>query len=220
MQTLDAPSDDLSWLLPAHPSWPRNVKIHMSTRLGGYSSGPYASLNLGDHVGDDSLDVQKNRAQYQRLVGVPTVYLKQVHQSDVVWIKPTTPDATQADVCLTQHPRLACTIMVADCLPVLMTNTQGTLVGAAHAGWRGLAGYGCKDGLGVIENLMVALQAQAENLGIGNSQWLAWLGPCIGPKHFEVGDEVRDHFMVDRLADSYFKPSPHAPAGKWLANLA
>ena len=192
----------------------------MSTRLGGYSVGPYASLNLGDHVGDDPCEVQRNRFQYQRLIGVPTVYLKQVHQSEVVLIEPTTPDAIEADVCLTQHPRLACTIMVADCLPVLMTDSQGILVGAAHAGWRGLAGFGCKGGVGVIETLIAALEAQSKRLGVANPQWLAWLGPCIGPKHFEVGSEVRNTFTVDPLAEAYFKASPLTESGKWLADLA
>ena len=220
MQSSDSTRDDLSGPLPSHPKWPQNVKIHMSTRLGGYSVGPYASLNLGDHVGDDASAVNSNRAQYQRLIGVPTVYLKQVHQSEVVLIEPITPDAIEADVCLTHHSQLACTIMVADCLPVLMTDSQGILVGAAHAGWRGLAGLGCKGELGVIETLIAALEAQTKSLGVANPQWLAWLGPCIGPKHFEVGSEVRSAFIVDPLAESYFKPSPLAHSGKWLADLA
>ena len=197
----------------------------MSTRLGGYSAGPYESLNLGNHVGDDPVLVDKNREYHQKLMGNRSVYLKQVHQSGVVVLDPATVDDSAGDVCLTIHKNLSCTIMVADCLPILITNTQGTQVGAAHAGWRGLAGVDCLDGLGVVEKLLIELGKLAPHCAGNQHQWLAWLGPCIGPRYFEVGEEVREAFLATPQATDYFKPSPAreglgAGERKWLAKLA
>ena len=211
----------LDWLTPSHPKWPSKVKTLMSTRIGGHSMGAYASLNLGDHVGDDSVLVQKNREQLELLTGNRPVYLKQIHGCEVVFLSPTTPNGTQADVCLTTHKNLSCTIMVADCLPILMTNMEGTIVGAAHAGWRGLAGMGSRDGRGVIENLITSLIDHQALSRAPTSGWLAWLGPCIGAKHFEVGIEVVEAFSGDTQAEDFFNPLSAGPSPqKWMADLA
>ena len=183
--------------------------------------GAYASLNLGDHVGDDSVLVQKNREQLELLTGNRPVYLKQIHGCEVVFLSPTTPNGTQADVCLTTHKNLSCTIMVADCLPILMTNMEGTIVGAAHAGWRGLAGIGSRDGRGVIENLITSLIDHQALSRAPTSGWLAWLGPCIGAMHFEVGIEVVEAFSGDTQAEDFFNPLSAGPSPqKWMADLA
>jgi YfiH family protein len=153
------------------------------------------------------------------------VFLQQVHGTQVVDLHPGLADGAVADACVSTTPGLACTIMVADCLPLLLTNRQGTVVAAAHAGWRGLAGEG---GQGVIETVFktfsaqtLSHQAQAATQSIASGvagQTLAWLGPCIGPQAFEVGPEVRDAFCAhDAAAAQHF--SEHAP-GKFLANLA
>jgi YfiH family protein len=202
------------WIVPDWPA-PASVRAVCSTRHGGASIPPYDSLNLGDHVGDDPVAVAHNRGVLARETGARPVFLQQVHGSGVVRLAAGTPDGTQADGCLSTQPGLACTIMVADCLPVLFTDHQGRAVAAAHAGWRGLAGTG---GVGVLETVSRALwnalplpQAEAAR------QTIAWLGPCIGPGAFEVGDEVRQAFAAQQSgATEMFKP--YAP-GKWLADL-
>jgi YfiH family protein len=126
-----------------------------------------------------------------------------------VRLTPDARDGTEADGCVTTNTGLACTIMVADCLPVLFSTADGRAVGAAHAGWRGLAGEG---GSGVIESVCDALRQRGDIDGV-----LAWLGPCIGPEAFEVGPEVMAAFVShDSGASPMFKP--HAE-GKWLADL-
>jgi len=196
------------WLLPEWPA-PAGVRALCTTRAGGRSLPPYDSLNLGDHVGDDVLAVGANRALLAQAIGARPVFLKQVHGSGVVALDAHTPHGIEADACLTHERGVACTIMVADCLPVLLTDTAGSFVAAAHAGWRGLAGQG---GTGVLEALVAALD-------IGHVPGrLAWLGPCIGPQAFEVGPEVRAAFEAhDRQAAACFRPA--AAAGKWLADL-
>jgi YfiH family protein len=168
-------------------------------------------MNLGDHVGDDSADTQINRQRLQSTVGAPLVFLKQVHGHQVVHLDAGSVQGTEADACVATAPGVACTIMVADCLPVLMCDTQGQWVAAAHAGWRGLAG---EAGLGVLESLRNSSpvsQTRAEDI-------LVWLGPCIGPQAFEVGPEVVAAFCdKDTRAEQLFKP---LRPGKWLADLA
>jgi YfiH family protein len=190
------------WIVPDWPA-PASVRAVCTTRRGGVSLPPYDSLNLGDHVGDDAAAVSRNRAVLKEAIGARPVFLQQVHGSDVVRIDANTPDGTRADGCIARQAGVACTIMVADCLPVLFTNRQGTAVAAAHAGWRGLAG-------GVLE-------ATVRAVGSAPADTLAWLGPCIGPTAFEVGDEVRQAF-VDREAQAAAMFQPHS-AGKWLADL-
>jgi polyphenol oxidase len=207
-------------LLQPHWPVPAHVRSACSLRGGGGSVGPYASLNLGDHVGDDAAAVAANRALYAQALHAKPVYLKQVHGWDAVQLGHDTLDGTVADACLTNEKRLACTMMVADCLPVLFCNARGTIVGAAHAGWRGLCG--ASDG-GVLESLFRRFEhlslteyAQDASKSIA-SELLVWLGPCIGPTAFEVGEEVRDAFVaVDVGAQAHFKP--HG-SGKFLADL-
>ena len=190
------------------PDWPApaGVRAICTTRTGGVSAAPYDGLNLGDHVGDAPARVAANRAIFQQAIGAHPVFLNQVHGTQVVTLDASTPDGTVADACVTDQPGVACTVMVADCLPVLFTTADGCRVAAAHAGWRGLAGQG---GVGILEATAKRLQA---------NDILAWLGPCIGPQAFEVGDEVRAAFTAtDAEAADCFKPLTQ---GKWLADLA
>jgi YfiH family protein len=214
------------WLIP---QWPVPAHVHSvcTTRAGGRSLAPYDSLNLGDHVGDDPLAVRANRATLHQAIGAQPVFLSQVHGTHVEWIDGNTAHGTPADGCLTDQPGLAGIIMVADCLPVLFTNLQGSLVAAAHAGWRGLAGQG---GGGVLEAVHERFSALAPvNTSQAATEIIAWLGPCIGAGAFEVGDEVRDAFVAqDPAARVMFTPTNGGttggttaakPAGKWLADL-
>ena len=199
----------VSWLEPDWPA-PPMVRAVMTTREGGVSQPPWDSMNLGDHVGDVPEHVRTNRARLASQLHRPAVYLHQVHGSEVVALTPVSPNGVQADACWTTHPGLACTIMVADCLPVLMCDASGQWVAAAHAGWRGLAG---ENGQGVLEALMADLPLS----GVV-SDVLVWLGPCIGPKAFEVGPEVKDAFDDgSQEVDALFTPLPD---GKFLADLA
>lgn len=168
-------------------------------------------MNLGDHVGDESAHTQINRQRLQSVVGAPLVFLKQVHGHRVLNLDAFSTNGNEADACVATDPSVACTIMVADCLPVLMCDTQGQWVAAAHAGWRGLAGAA---GLGVLESLRGSSpvsQTRPEDV-------LVWLGPCIGPQAFEVGPEVVAAFCdQDLSAENLFKP---LRPGKWMADLA
>ena len=229
------------WLVPGWPA-PAGVQALCTTRAGGVSQGPYASMNLGTHVGDDPQAAQTNRARLQATLGQSTpgarpVFLSQVHGTDVAALTASTPDNTEADACVATEAGVVCTIMVADCLPVLLAHTSGAVVGAAHAGWRGLAGH---SGVGVLESVMRALferfqalalinkaQAAIKNVASNTESFeavacdtLAWLGPCIGPQAFEVGPEVHEAFCVGGPQYSAcFVPSP-TQQGKWLADLA
>ena len=212
-------------VLPAvwQPDWPAppGVRALFTTREGGVSPAPFDSLNLGDHVGDDPLSVAENRARLASAMGARPVFLQQVHGIELAHLQPDTPDGTTADACLSTERGPACAVMVADCLPVLFTDTRGSQVAAAHAGWRGLAG---ESGRGVLEVTFDAMVVQAQRLDPRSSRaeiaadTLVWLGPCIGPTAFEVGPEVRAAFVdADPTAATCFTA---LPAGKWLADLA
>ena len=186
------------------PDWPAPPKERalQTTRNGGLSAAPYASLNLGDHVGDTPLVVARNRMLLQPLLPSEPVWLKQVHGTEVA-------DAgqascwPQADACITSHPGAVCVVMTADCLPVLLCDERGSVVGAAHAGWRGLCD-------GVIEQTVRAMHVPPHTL-------MAWLGPAIGPRAFEVGAEVREAFMAQQpQAVAAFTPGA---SGKWFADI-
>lgn len=202
------------WLVPQWPV-PANVHAACTTRAGGTSAAPYDALNLGDHVGDHPVNVGRNRAILYEAIAAKPVFLTQVHGTRTVLLTGKTPQGTEADACVASEPGLACTIMVADCLPVLFTHDEGTWVAAAHAGWRGLAGI---DGQGVLESVIQSFKALAlVNSAQDASKIIAWLGPCIGPDAFEVGAEVKAAFeWHDHQAVQLFKPLPH---GKWLADL-
>ncbi|MEJ8840338.1 peptidoglycan editing factor PgeF [Ramlibacter sp. AN1133] len=190
------------------PEWPApaGVRAFCSERDGGVSAPPYDTLNLGDHVGDDEAAVQENRRRYAVTLQARPVFLKQVHGQGVVRLDAATPDQAEADACWTTERGVACTMMVADCLPVLLADRRGTIVGAAHCGWRGLAG-------GVLEALWTQM---APTAGAARDA-IAWIGPCIGPDAFEVGPEVRAAFLAqDTSAADLFRP--HAE-GKFLADL-
>jgi len=206
------------WLIPQWPA-PPHVRALCTTRAGGVSAPPYDSLNLGLHVGDVEASVRANRERLSEVLGAKPVFLNQVHGNQTVLLEAATADGAQADGVMTHGHRLPCMVMVADCLPVLLTDREGSFVAALHAGWRGLAGAGAMQGHGILEAFfkekvpaMRVVQAQAA------TDLIAWLGPCIGPTAFEVGDEVREAFVASAPeAASCFVP--HGD-GKWLADLA
>jgi hypothetical protein len=202
------------WLVPQWPA-PSHVHALCTTRAGGTSLAPYDSLNLGDHVGDRAQDVAANRVVLHQAIAAQPVFLSQVHGTHVERLMRNTAHGTPADGCITDQPGVACTIMVADCLPVLFSNAQGTLVAAAHAGWRSLAG---QHGVGVLEQIFKRFRPLAPvHTAQTAIEVIAWLGPCIGPDQFEVGDEVRHAFVAhDPGASAMFSPQA---GGKWLANL-
>lgn len=201
---------DPSWIKPDWPA-PKSVRALMSTRQGGVSVAPWDSMNLGDHVGDLPFNVQVNRQRFSAATRTRPVFLKQVHGINSVLLDSSSRDGMEADACISVSKDVACTVMVADCLPVLMCNPEGLWVAAAHAGWRGLVGYG---GVGVLEELVKSeplSQTQPEKI-------LVWLGPCIGPQVFEVGSEVIAAFCDDHTEASLFFKS--VGQDKWLADLA
>jgi purine-nucleoside/S-methyl-5'-thioadenosine phosphorylase / adenosine deaminase len=210
MKLLD-PSTVHDWcIIPDWPA-PKNVHALQTTRHGGVSAAPYDSLNLGDHVGDAPHAVARNRQLLAPLLPSEPVWLKQVHGTVVV-----NADAAgclpQADACIATHPGAVCVVMTADCLPVLLCDDRGSVVGAAHAGWRGLCD-------GVIEHTVSAMHVPPQTL-------MAWFGPAIGPPAFEVGEEVHATFMARQpQAAAAFSPSPASGRGaagegvKYLADI-
>jgi len=194
MQALSPPLAD--WLIPEWPA-PAGVHALCTTRQGGVSAAPYESLNLGTHVGDDAGHVASNRRVLQERLGARPVFLNQVHGTQMLELKRDTLDGASADGAFTRAQGLACTIMVADCLPVLLCDTAGTQVAAVHAGWRGLAGV---DGIGVLERAYEAFMPLAPvKPAKGTIELIAWLGPCIGPTAFEVGTEVVAAFTASHV---------------------
>jgi polyphenol oxidase len=209
---------------------PAGVRALFTTRTGGVSAAPFDSFNLGDHVGDDPAAVAQNRSRLTealRLQGAQApVFLKQVHGTQVLGLGKAPPTTVVADACWTDEVGVVCTIMVADCLPVLLADRAGRCVAAAHAGWRGLAGVD-HGGVGVLESTWAAWMQtmrrhhpNVSDAALAQQTWV-WLGPCIGPEAFEVGDEVRVAFQsgAERNTDACFVP--HAKrAGQWWADLA
>jgi YfiH family protein len=180
-------ADPIAFIEPDWPA-PPGVRALITTRIGGVSRGPYAGLNLGDHVGDDPTAVARNRARLvAHLPGSP-LWLRQVHGTAVA-------DASheragcEADASFTREPGQVLAALTADCLPVLLADETGSAVAIAHAGWRGLAA-------GVIERVIAALGTEPWHL-------VAYLGPAIGPRAFEVGGDVRDAFLTDDSDDLY-----------------
>ena len=190
------------------PDWPapRSVQAVVTTRLGGVSTGPYASFNLGDHVGDDPAAVIANRRLLAEALALPAVphWLRQVHGTHVMRVSGmVTTEPLEADGAWTDEIGVVCTVGTADCLPVLFCDLAGTHVAAAHAGWRGLAA-------GVLEATVAALDVAPDRL-------LAWMGPAIGATAFEVGPEVREAFLrIDVAAAAAFRPGP---GDRWRADL-
>jgi polyphenol oxidase len=186
------------------PDWPAppNVHVVQTTRLGGVSQAPYDSLNLGTHVGDNPLHVAANRQRLSNILPSEPVWMEQVHGT-IVQDAALASCVPQADAAVARHVDTVCTVMTADCLPVLLCDQAGTVVAAAHAGWRGLS-------QGVIERTVEAMHTPAKNL-------LAWLGPAIGRDAFEVGDDVYQIFVNhDAQAAAAFAATEN---GKWLADI-
>lgn len=182
---------------------PATVRTLITTRAGGVSKAPYATLNLGRHVGDDPQAVAANRALLRAQLPNEPVWLNQVHGIKVVDAATVGLEAPEADASISRTPGVVCAIMTADCLPVLLADSKGSVVGAAHAGWRGLCN-------GVIE-------ATVEAMAVPGNELVAWLGPAIGPDAFEVGAEVRAAFLQqDQAADAAFSPLED---GKYLADI-
>jgi YfiH family protein len=203
------------WLIPDWPA-PPGVRAVFTTRQDGVSIAPWDSMNLGDHVGDAPAQVAANRALLAQATGAKPVFLQQVHGSAVLPLDGETPHGLQADAAITSQHGVACTIMVADCLPVLFTTTEGSAVAAAHAGWRGLAG---QQGHGVLEQTFECFRALAhKERAQAAINTIAWLGPCIGPTAFEVGAEVRAAFVDSHADAAHFFTA--ATSGKYLADLA
>jgi len=210
-------TDRPAWIVPDWPA-PARVRALSTTRHGGVSAGPYGladgtpgGLNLGTHVGDDPAAVAMNRQRLAAHLPAMPRWLEQAHGCGVVTADGASVDVPQADASIATETGHVCAIMTADCLPVLLCDAAGTVVGAAHAGWRGLCD-------GVIE---ATLARMAKHAG-PDPQWMAWLGPAIGPTAFEVGAEVRQAFL-DRTSDedraaveAAFRPG--AP-GKYLADI-
>ena len=207
------PSD---WLVPDWPV-PANVRAVFTTRAAGVSAAPFDSFNLGDHVRDDPAAVAVNRRRLREATAARPVFLRQVHGVDVARLDASSADDTVADACLGTERGVACTVMVADCLPVLWCLPDGSVVAASHAGWRGLVGEG---GRGVLESTLQEILHTAASIGhrVAANDVMVWLGPCIGPTAFEVGSEVRDAFVaVQPEATAWFKALPES--GKFLADL-
>jgi polyphenol oxidase len=205
------------------PDWPAHARVRsaFTLRTGGVSTPPYDSLNVGTHVGDAVDAVQQNRRRVRERLGLPAepVWLQQVHGTEVVDLdllesclpamavdRASAEPATQpvrADAAVAHRPGRVCAIQVADCMPVLFAARDGSAIGAAHAGWRGLAG-------GVLEETV-------RKLGVPPTHLLAWLGPAIGQEHFEVGDDVRTAFTSqDAGAASAFETNAR---GRWQCDL-
>ena len=196
----DASLLEFSWKLPG------GVRAAFTTRQGGVSVAPWDSFNVGAHVGDAQESVAANRARLKSLLSLPAepAWLSQVHGVAVHDLDSTPGGGIEtADAAVARERGRVCAIMVADCLPVLFATRDGARIGAAHAGWRGLAS-------GVLENTVRALGVPGEPL-------TAWLGPAISREHFEVGDEVREEFVAaDAGAAGAFERNTR---GRWQADL-
>ncbi|MBL8383016.1 MAG: peptidoglycan editing factor PgeF [Burkholderiales bacterium] len=192
------------WITPDWPA-PAAVRAFVTTRAGGVSAGAFASMNLGLRSGDAPDAVRANRAILRRALPAEPVWLDQVHGTGVIAAHAAGGGVLAADAAWTGATDVVCAVLVADCMPVFLCDRDGTAVAVAHAGWRGMAG-------GVIEATVRAMPAAPERL-------LAWLGPAIGPRNFEVGDDVRSAFLAgSAAAHAAFVPYPGRP-GKWLCDL-
>jgi len=198
---------NLDWIVPDWPV-PSHVCALSTTRSGGVSTGPRATMNLGRNVRDDAGALAENRRRLQALLPTTPTWLDQVHGAAVVTLTAASSDqpAPVADAAVTRERGVVCAVLTADCLPVLFADRGGNAVGVAHGGWRGLAA-------GVLEATIAALR----DLGARADDLVAWLGPAIGPTRFEVGADVHERFCAgDPEAEICF--TPHGP-GKWHADL-
>jgi YfiH family protein len=203
--------------LVSGPDW-AGVRYFCTTRGGGVGRAPHDTLNLGRRAGDDPAAVAENRRRLRGMLPAEPLWLRQLHGAGVVdadtWnpagggVQADAETEPGADAAVTARPGQVLAILVADCLPVVIADADGRVLGAAHAGWRGLAG-------GVLENTLAALRVKCP----AATCWQAWIGPGIGPSAFEVGQDVLDAFAADGPeALALFTPRPQRP-GKWLADL-
>ncbi len=195
----------IGWIEPEWPA-PGHVRVISTLRGGGVSEGPYASLNLAAHVGDDARAVTANRLLLREAAHLPAepLWLEQVHGIDVHRLGVDVERPPRADAAIAKEDGRVCAVMTADCLPVVFTDRHGSRVAVAHAGWRGLAA-------GVLD-------ATIEALDLPPSELHAWLGPAIGMNAFEVGAEVREVFLRGTdAAESCFRANA---SGRWQADLA
>lgn len=194
----------MPFLRPAWPA-PGAVRAVTTTRAGGVSEGPHAAFNLGQRTADAPANVTANRARLRQILDLPAApcWLRQVHGIQVVTAAAQPMAAPTADAAVAAQAGAVCAVLTADCLPVLFCTDDGAVVAAAHAGWRGLAG-------GVLEATVTAMASPAARI-------MAWLGPAIGPRVYEVGPEVRTAFLdQDDRARHAFDPGP---GGRWYADL-
>jgi len=191
------------------PDWPAPARVHAlaTTRDGGVSQGCFASLNLALHTGDVADRVIENRRRLAYISSAPRpCWLEQVHGTSVVDAGVVHAAPPRADAAFSRHPGAACAILTADCLPVLLSDAAGSIVAAAHCGWRGLA-------QGVLTALVATLPTRAAEL-------MAWLGPAIGPARYEVGDDVRQDLLRRFTAPVVAAAlRPGNTSGKWWADL-
>jgi len=194
--------DEPGWITPDWPA-PARVRAASTLRYGGVSGGGHATLNLAGHVEDEPRAVAENRARLRAALALPAEpeWLQQTHSLRVIDLDRTAD--RDGDAAVTRQPGRVAVVMTADCLPVLFRDDRGSVVAAAHAGWRGLAG-------GILENTIAAMDCAPRTL-------VAWLGPAIGPRHFEVGDEVRARFLQE-LPDAAAAFVATRP-GHWLCDL-
>ncbi len=186
---MTAPDPD--WIVPDWPA-PQRVRALVTTRAGGVSRGPYASFNLGARVGDDAAAVARNRERLRGALPADPVWLQQVHGTEVVEAE-SAPVLARADAAVARTRHVVCAVLSADCVPVLLAERGGNAVAVAHAGWRGLVA-------GVIEAAVARMNVPAASV-------IAWLGPAIGPRAYEVGPEVREAFVRrDAAAAAAFAP--------------
>ena len=183
------------------PAWPvaPHVRAFCTTRQGGVSRGPWHSFNLSDRVGDDAACVRQNRDILTAALGLPAapLWLRQAHGRSVLEAGPRARPGSESDASVTRAPGVVCAVLAADCLPILITDRAGTVVAAAHAGWRGLSA-------GVVEATVGAMRGGAKS---GQDELIAWLGPAIGPRRFIVGADVYAAFTTrDRQAREAFTP--------------
>lgn len=202
--------DKKPWVMP--DEWHRAGKVLSTTRSGGASQGPFESFNLGLHVGDATPMVLENRRSLRTRLPADPLWLNQVHGCRVLDADQIDPaEGFEADAAVTASSEVVLAIQTADCLPVII-HAGGQVLGAAHAGWRGLA-------QGVLHALVDAMHKKLALQRQDMQEWQAWIGPCIGPSAFQVGDEVRQAFIEKRSGNqASFKPDPAAPH-KWLGDL-
>ncbi|WP_323754719.1 peptidoglycan editing factor PgeF [Marinobacter sp.] len=193
------------------PDWSVSAQVRAlsTTRKGGVSQSPWQSLNLGGHVGDNSADVARNRQRLASVMGIESGqigWLNQVHGTRAVELTSNNlNDCPDADASFTRERGVVCAILTADCLPVMLADRSGAVVGAAHAGWRSLCG-------GVLENLI-------EAMAVEQSELVAWFGPSIGPANFEVGPEVQAAFVEQQAESASAFCTQGARPGHFIADI-